>query len=112
MKFARDEEDEENRPKMSDWERTVEDEVTKRLELEKSLGGFARGEESLAGARGQKPEDEREKRLAKHGTSQSSSRSSKRTSSIGFFPELPPQPQMFLFEVSVFFSHKSLHSIC
>jgi len=113
IKFDRDEEDEENRPKlMSDWERSVEDEVRKRLELERRLGGFERREESLARARGRKPEDEREeKRLKKQETSKSSPRSSKRTSSIGFFSELPPQPEVFLFQVSVYSSTKSLYSI-
>jgi len=97
---------------MSDWERSVEDEVRKRLELERRLGGFERREESLARARGRKPEDEREeKRLKKQETSKSSPRSSKRTSSIGFFSELPPQPEVFLFQVSVYSSTKSLYSI-
>ncbi|GAA5833266.1 hypothetical protein JCM5353_007929 [Sporobolomyces roseus] len=98
IQFARDEEDEENRPKMSDWERSVEDEVRNRLELEKRLEGFEKGEESLAWARGRRLKDQEEERLKKQETSQSSTRSSKRTSSIGFLQELPPQPEMFLFE--------------
>jgi len=95
---------EEHRRTAEEWERSVEEEVRKRLELEKRLGGFGKYKESLddhgrVTSRGQE-EPERIKR-----SSENQSRSSRSTSSILFFPELPPQPEMFLFEVSA--SHSS-----
>jgi len=90
---------EEHRRTAGDWERSVEEEVRKRIELEKRLGGFGRHKESPEGparltSRGQEEPERIE------GSSENPSRSSRSTGSIGFFPELPPQPEIFLFEVS------------
>ena len=92
---------EEHRRTAEEWERSVEEEARKRVELEKKLGVFIEGEEPFGEGRSSRGKEKPEhmKRF-----SENSSRSSRSTSSIGFFPELPLQPEMFLFEVSASYS--------
>lgn len=78
-----------------DWERTVEEEVRKRLELERRLGGFAGQHETVNEYKG--PQSLRDRQ---HSTEIAPiSRSLSMRSTISSMPELPPQPEVLLFDV-------------